>query len=281
MGYLDDRVGLEHKVAVVAGGAGGLGAAVSRDLARAGVRLAICDKNAAFVERVVAELAPLGSQPLAAVVDVREADRFHAFFHAAVEHFGRIDILVNVAGGTFVANFLDTNAKGWDAVIQMNFGWLLHSIQLAASQMKAQGDGGSIINITSIEAHRAAPRYAVYAAMKAAVTSLSRSLALELGPYGIRVNTIAPDQTPTEVMPMDYDQRVITTGIPMGRLGRDQDIGGAALFLASDLSEYITGTTLHPDGGVHASGGWFNWPETGYVNNPPVSAFGPAGSDPA
>jgi hypothetical protein len=78
-------------------------------------------------------------------------------------------------------------------------------------------------------------------------------------------------------MPMDYDARVIQAGIPMGRQGTYEDIGGCALFLASDLSEYVTGTTLHPDGGAYASAGWYNWPGLGYVNNPPLSAFGDAG----
>jgi NAD(P)-dependent dehydrogenase (short-subunit alcohol dehydrogenase family) len=87
------------------------------------------------------------------------------------------------------------------------------------------------------------------------------------------VNTIAPDQVPTEGMPMDYDARVITAGIPMGRQGTYDDIGGAALFLASNLSEYVTGTTLHPDGGAWASAGWWNWPELGYVNNPPLTGL--------
>ncbi len=155
----------------------------------------------------------------------------------------------------------------------MNFGWLLHSTHLAATQMRKQGHGGSIISITSIEGHRAAPGYAVYAGMKGAVTNFSRTLALELAPDRIRVNTIAPDQTPTEGMPMGDDQRVITAGIPMGRQGTYEDIGGCALFLASDLSEYITGTTLHPDGGAWASAGWWNWPELGYVNNPPLTGL--------
>jgi NAD(P)-dependent dehydrogenase (short-subunit alcohol dehydrogenase family) len=155
----------------------------------------------------------------------------------------------------------------------MNFGWLLHSTQLAARQMRKQGHGGSIISITSIEGHRAAPGYAVYAGMKGAVTNFSRTLALELAPDRIRVNTIAPDQIPTEGMPMEYDQRVITAGIPMGRQGTYEDLGGCALFLASDLSEYITGTSLHPDGGAWASAGWWNWPELGYVNNPPLTGL--------
>jgi NAD(P)-dependent dehydrogenase (short-subunit alcohol dehydrogenase family) len=207
---------------------------------------------------------------------VRDADAFSQAFQDGLDRFGALDVLVNVAGGTFKADFLDTNVRGWDAVIRANFGWLLLSTQLAAKQMVEQGRGGSVINVTSIEGHRAAPGYAVYAGMKSAVGNFARTLALELAPQRIRVNNIAPDQTPTEGMPMSYDPRVIQAGIPMGRQGNYEDIGSCALFLASDLSTYITGTTLHPDGGAFASAGWYNWPGEGWVNNPPVSAFGPA-----
>lgn len=260
-------------MALVAGGGGGLGRAVALDYAKAGMHLVLLDKDEELLDRTVVDVQRAGEEPLAAVVDVRDADAVTQAFGEGVARFGQLDVLVNVAGGTFKADFLDTNVRGWDAVIRMNFGWLLHSTQLAAIQMRNQGQGGSIISITSIEGHRAAPGYAVYAGMKGAVTNFSRTLALELAPHRIRVNTIAPDQTPTEGMPMEYDERVVTAGIPMGRQGTYEDIGGAALFLASDLSEYITGTTLHPDGGAWASAGWWNWPELGYVNNPPLTGL--------
>lgn len=276
MGYLEDRAGLQGKVALIAGGGGGLGRAIAHDFARAGMRLILCDKNQDLLDATVHDATEAGEAPFAECIDVRDADAFTKVFREGVEHFGGLDVLVNVVGGTFKADFLDTNSRGWDAVIRANFGWLLHSTQLAAQQMRAAGHGGSIINLTSIEAHRAAPGYAVYSAMKGAIVQLSRTLALELAPERIRINNIAPDQTPTEGMPMEYDQRVIRAGIPMGRQGTYEDIGGCALFLASDLSGYVTGTTLHPDGGAIASAGWFNWPGLGYVNNPPVSAFGPA-----
>jgi len=273
MGFLEDRAGLTGKVALIAGGGGGLGRAVALDYARAGMHLVVCDKNEELLDQTVREIRDVAEEPLAALIDVRDADAFTTTFNEGVDRFGRLDVLVNVAGGTFKADFVDTNSRGWDAVIRMNFGWLLHSTHLAAVQMRKQGDGGSIISITSIEGHRAAPGYAVYAGMKAAVTNFSRTLALELAPDGIRVNTIAPDQTPTEGIPMDYIAEVIQAGIPMGRQGTYEDTGNCALFLASDLSSYITGTTLHPDGGAYASAGWYNWPGLGYVNNPPASAF--------
>jgi len=273
MGFLEDRAGLTGKVALIAGGGGGLGRAVALDYARAGMHLVVCDKNEELLDQTVREIRDVAEEPLAALIDVRDADAFTTTFNEGVDRFGRLDVLVNVAGGTFKADFVDTNSRGWDAVIRMNFGWLLHSTHLAAVQMRKQGDGGSIISITSIEGHRAAPGYAVYAGMKAAVTNFSRTLALELAPDGIRVNTIAPDQTPTEGMPMDYIAEGIQAGIPMGRQGTYEDTGNCALFLASDLSSYITGTTLHPDGGAYASAGWYNWPGLGYVNNPPASAF--------
>jgi len=273
MGFLEDRAGLTGKVALIAGGGGGLGRAVALDYARAGMHLVVCDKNEELLDKTVREIRDVAEEPLASLIDVRDADAFTTTFNEGVDRFGRLDVLVNVAGGTFKADFVDTNSRGWDAVIRANFGWLLHSTHLAAVQMQKQGNGGSIISITSIEGHRAAPGYAVYAGMKAAVTNFSRTLALELAPDGIRVNTIAPDQTPTEGMPMDYIAEVIQAGIPMGRQGTYEDTGNCALFLASDLSSYVTGTTLHPDGGAYASAGWYNWPGLGYVNNPPASAF--------
>jgi NAD(P)-dependent dehydrogenase (short-subunit alcohol dehydrogenase family) len=151
----------------------------------------------------------------------------------------------------------------------------------------ARGDrGGSIITITSIEAHRAAPGYAVYGAMKAAVTHLTRTLAVELGGSGIRINCVAPDFIPTAGLAGvagragSAGQRAAAAGdasdpgdwltIPLKRKGEETDVGNCVLFLASDLSAYITGTTLHPDGGALAASGWMDWPDDGFTARPPT-----------
>jgi NAD(P)-dependent dehydrogenase (short-subunit alcohol dehydrogenase family) len=242
------------------------------------VALSLCDRNEELLGSTTAEAQGAGVAVLSRVMDAREPDGLAAFFEAADASHGRLDVLVNVVGGTFRQPFAESAPKGWDALIRTNFTWLLHATQLAITRMRRGGVGGSIISITSIEGHRAAPGFAVYAGMKAGVTNFSRSLALELAPEGIRVNTIAPDMVPTEgvigiqgtALGGDPESQLgVRTAIPMQRMGRYEDVGNAALFLASDLSSYITGETLHPDGGAHASSGWLNWPGTGWGNVPP------------
>jgi 3-oxoacyl-[acyl-carrier protein] reductase len=272
--FLEERAGLAGRVGILVGGGGGLGRACADDLGRAGMRLALGDRDGEALAETAAAVTAAGGEVMTGQLDARDAEALSAFFDAVDQRFGpRLDVLVNVVGGTFRQPFTESNPRGWDALLRANFTWLLHSIQLAVPRMRP--GGGSIINITSIEAHRAAPGYAVYAAAKAAVTSLTASLAVELAPEGIRVNTIAPDfiATPalsslaagTDADLVDLQHRIAT---PMGRAGTYQDAGGCALFLASDLSAFVTGTTLHPDGGVRASAGWFNWPDIGFSNHP-------------
>ena len=279
MGHLEDRAGLHGRVAIIVGGGGGLGRAGARALGRAGMRLALCDRNAELLAETAATLSSEGVEVVTATLDARDDAALAAFFALVGD---RLDVLVNVVGGTFSQPFEESAPKGWDAIIRTNFTWLLHAIQLAIPRMRAAG-GGSIINFTSIEAHRAAPSYAVYAGMKAAVTNTGRTLAVELAPDGIRVNTIAADITPTEGMQAMLAARsplADSVSIPMGRMGTYEDIGGCALFLASDLSRYVTGQTLHPDGGALASSGWFSWPGIGWRNTPPTEALMPFLPDP-
>jgi NAD(P)-dependent dehydrogenase (short-subunit alcohol dehydrogenase family) len=194
-------------------------------------------------------------------LDVRDGDAVDGFLDTVKAELGEGDILVNNAGGGFYANFLDVNAKGQDSLVRENFVSVTHFIRGAVPLMPERG--GSIINLTSIEAHRAAPGFAVYSAMKAAVASLTSSLALELGPRHVRVNCIAPDVIPT---PGIGQEMGVHTPLPLE--GHVDDIAAAAVFLASDMSRFVTGTTIHVDGGNLAAGGWHRNEQGTYLTHP-------------
>src|SRR6185437_4670800 len=273
------------------GGAQGMGRAIAESLARAGASLVLGDRDADRLRQTVDELRALGpvaEGPVAdgpvvegQVVDVRDDGALSGWFSFVDGVTDRIDVLVNVAGGGQYRPFLETDPDDWTRDIDWNYRYLLRSIQEGARRMVATG-GGSVVNLTTIEAHRAAPGFAVYGGAKAAAASLTRSLAVELAPWHIRVNAVAPDETPTPGamagVPPSYFPRperrsmaevqplMTSTAIPLGRPGTVQDIADAVLYLASDLSAYLTGQTLHVDGGAFASSGWFNLPALGFRN---------------
>lgn len=242
-----DRARLDGRVALVTGAAAGIGEATALALAAFGADVAVCDRDEEGLAATAAALAATGARTVSEVLDVRDDEAARAFVARAHGELGRLDILVNNAGGGFVAPFLDVSAKGQDALIRENFTSAATFIRAVAPHL---GEGGSIVNITSIEAHRAGPGYAVYSAMKAALANLTKSLALELGDRGIRVNCVAPDVIPTPgIGPMPVRT-------PLVRPGHVDDVAGAVVFLAGDQAGFVTGTTLHVDGGNHAAGGW-------------------------
>jgi NAD(P)-dependent dehydrogenase (short-subunit alcohol dehydrogenase family) len=248
MSLAPDDVRLRDRIAIVTGAALGIGAAIAESYARFGCDVALCDRNADALAETTERVCGAGGRVRSAVLDVRDADAVHRFVAELGEAWGHVDVLVNNAGGGFHAPFLDVSARGQDALVHENFTSVTHFVRAAVPRMPA--GSGSIINLTSIEAHRAGPGYAVYSAMKAAVENLTKSLALELGARGIRVNCIAPDVIPT---PGTGPFEVRT---PLARAGHPDDVAGAALYLACDLSRFVTGTTLHVDGGNWAAGGW-------------------------
>ena len=197
---------------------------------------------------------------------MRESAAVDAALAETATALGPVTILVNNAGGVFASPILETSENGWDALYRANLRHVLLCTQRVARAMVEAGVGGSVTNVTSIEGVRAAPGYAAYAAAKAGVINYTKTAALELAPYGIRVNALAPDITLTEgmaaVAPSGSEERFGFT-VPMGRAGHVDEMAGAAVFLASDLASYITGQTIHVDGGTHAAGGWYHHPETG------------------
>jgi NAD(P)-dependent dehydrogenase (short-subunit alcohol dehydrogenase family) len=231
---------LTGRTAIVTGAARGIGRAIALTYARFGAQLAVCDREEDDLRSLEAELPGC----TAALLDVRDDDAVRAFCTS----LDRVDVLVNNAGGTFMTPFLDVSPKGEDALVRENFTSAVSFIHHAVPLMTG---GGSIINVTSIEAHRGCPGAAIYAAMKAALANLTMTLALELGDRMIRVNCIAPDVIPTPGVGEMGEPRT-----PLPRKGHVDDVAGAAVWLASDLSSFVTGTTVHVDGGNAAAGGW-------------------------
>jgi NAD(P)-dependent dehydrogenase (short-subunit alcohol dehydrogenase family) len=276
MGLLEAHANLAGKTAVVLGGCGEIqGRAITLGLAAAGVRIVACDIVPEAVEAIVPEVEELGSSILALQADVTDRKSLDAFYDRVEKECNRVDILVNLPGGVTRNLFVNTTRDDHARDIRLNYGYIVDSCQRAIPLMKRSGEGGSIINFTTIEAHRGAATYAVYAGAKAATTNFSRALAVELGGDQIRVNLIAPDTSPAKntnasLYPQDLRriaelgpegfQKAIDMYVPLKRVPSVDDLVNGVLFLASDLSRSITGTTLHIDGGTIAALGFIDWP---------------------
>ena len=244
---------VDGKVALVAGSGGGIGGAGAAGLAREGAAVLCADIDAAAAEATAARISDAGGRANAFALDVRDRPAVDAAVTAAVSGFGRLDVLLDCAGVSQTAPFLDLDPGEWNRVIAVNLTGMFYLGQAAAQQMVRQGSGGSIINVTSQLAEVARPERAAYVASKGGGRSLTQAMALELAPHGLRVNAIAPGPTLTGLTRSSYAdperRRATIAQIPLGRLGEPEDIVGAILFLASDGSRWVTGSTVTVDGG--------------------------------
>jgi NAD(P)-dependent dehydrogenase (short-subunit alcohol dehydrogenase family) len=267
---------LTGKVAVVTGGGGGIGRGIAEAFAAYGARVVIAEIDAGRAAETEQAIRAAGGESRVCVTDVRENDQVAALAETTLAEFGRVDALVNNVGHYVVrggADFVDTTPEQWLELYRTNLEHVFLCTRAFVPLMLDQGDGGSIINVSTVEAFRGIPRHSVYAAFKGAITQFTKSLALELGNAGIRVNAIAPDLTQSLQVRYDKwvpeDQRhLIPTWVPFGRFGTPDDLAGVAVFLASDLSAFVTGTTVHADGGSLAAGGWFRRADGSFTNRP-------------
>lgn len=243
---------LEGKTAIITGGAKGIGGAVATAFCREGASLVVPDIDAAALARKRDELRGLGREVLALELDISRADNVTRLMAAAMERFGRVDILVNNAVWAHYGPFLDMTLDKWQKTLDSALTAYFLCAHAAALQMRAQRRG-KIIHVASIAGQVGITRSAPYSASKGAIIALTRVMAIELAPFNIQVNTINPGFIMTELaraVLTEQDRRTREAVIPAGRYGSPEDVAGAAVFLASDESDYVTGTSIVVDGGV-------------------------------
>ena len=272
---MDAGSGLTGKVAVIVGGANGVGRAVTLALAAAGADIATCDNDQAALLETVGQVESLGRAIIAIPVDICDVDALEQFYDEAARRFDRLDIVVNVVGGAQRRLFLETTREQNAADIRRNYGYVVDSVRRALPLIRRGARGGSIINFTSSDAHRGAATFAVYAGAQAATTNFTRAMAVELGSEQIRVNTVVRDASSMRAgreaslhadapaVVGDCDEATSpsqTMHIPQRRAPTEEDVANAVLLLVSDMMRAVTGITLHVDGGVAAAAGFVDWP---------------------
>ncbi|MBS1699037.1 MAG: SDR family oxidoreductase [Actinobacteria bacterium] len=251
------------RTVVVTGGALGIGGGISRRFARDGDHVVLVDIDADAAAATSAEILAAGGRVSVLVGDITEDDTVARLAsHVADEH-GHADILVNNVGDFRPAKsfFAKSPPEQWRRLHELNL-WHVFSVTHALLPGMIAHGAGSIVNVSTVEAFRGIPGNAVYSAYNAGVSAFTKSLAVELGPSGIRVNAIAPDladtpQTTAELMLAGRDPALLRSWLPLGRFGRPEDFAGVVAFLTSDDAAFITGHTIPVDGGTLAASGWY------------------------
>jgi glucose 1-dehydrogenase len=252
---------LKGSVAIVTGGNSGIGKAIALGLARAGANIVIdyvTDEQA--TEDLEKQIVDLGDQAIGVDADVSKVADLERLIASAVDAFGRLDIMVNNAGIETRSSVLETTEDQYDKVMAINLRSAFFGTQLAAKQMIAQGDGGRIINITSVHEDWPMPGNTPYCLSKGGMRMLTRTAGVELGPHGINVVGVGPGAvaTPINTSTMNDPEKMATldAAIPLGRMAEPHEIGSVVAFLAGDGAAYLTATTVFADGGImHSSPG--------------------------
>ncbi|MDT7767404.1 MAG: hypothetical protein QOI30_392 [Mycobacterium sp.] len=268
---------LANRIAVVTGGGGGIGAATARLFADQGAQVVVADIDTERAHQTADEITASGGSAVAIVSDVSDAGQVAGLARSVLERHGRVDVLVNNVGHWLrhPGNFVDTDPQLWDDLYRIN---LHHVFLVTHAFLPAMLDrhAGAIVNVSSVEGLRGYPEDPVYAAFKAAVIHFTRSLAVQVGRDGVRVNAIGPDVTESLQVPYSQwlsaeEQTRWPQWVPVGRMGLPEDQARVILFLASDLSAFVTGHTIPTDGGTGAAGGWFRSsrrPDREWTNRP-------------
>ena len=252
----DSLLGLEGKVALVTGGGQGIGRGCAAMLAQAGCDVAIADVSKEHAAETAKEVEALGRRAAAIEADVRTNQGIETMLEGAISSLGGLDICINNVGGLVghpPTPFLENTTEFYDDIVTNNLRATFFCCQAEAKSMIARGVAGSIINISSVAGIRATMNIAPYGAAKAGIINLTQVVALELAPHGIRVNAIAPGTTATERYAERYKEggfSDVEAANPLKRLAQPQDLGGAAVYLASDLARYVTGVVIVVDGGI-------------------------------
>jgi len=249
----ETRMRLKDKVAVVTGAAAGIGLACARRFAAEGAKVVLADIDAEKGRAAATAIADTGAEARFIACDVGDKAEVDALIAGASEAYGGIDCAIANAGIVHACDFLELAEEDFDRVIRVNLKGVFLTGQAAARQMVAQGRGGTIINMSSVNAVMAIPAITPYVAAKGGVNQLTKVMALSLVDKGIRVNAIGPGSIMTEVFKTVVNDKAamdkILSRTPMGRVGEPDEVASVAVFLASDDSSYITGQTIYPDGG--------------------------------
>ncbi len=272
---------MEGKTGLGTGGGAGMGGAIAEGFGAYGKKVVVAEIDPERAAAVGKALTEAEVDHLVEVADVRDRAQVQTLAGKIEARYGRLDVLVNNVGDFLGVSgpFAQSTEEQWDRLYQINLKQVFLVTHVMLPLMRKPGNGGSIMTVSSIEGFRGIPNNVVYGAFKSAITGFTQSLAVELGPEGIRVNTIAPETTDTEQVKvtkwtnpkyMDHTER----WIPLGRFGVPKDAAGCAVFLASELSAWVTGTTIHMDGGALAAAGWYRTPAGQWTNMPVIADKG-------